>query len=63
MEERLNNKVNKRRRNTSSNASTIATTSSIKKIVYSDAAKSDALFDKKIELIMEGIEPFCLTLP
>jgi hypothetical protein len=31
---------------------------SIEKIVYSDATKRDALFYKKIELIMGGIEPF-----
>jgi hypothetical protein len=58
MEERSNNKLNKRRRNTFSSAAAIAARPSLKKIVYSDAVKSDALFDKKIELIMEGIEPF-----
>jgi hypothetical protein len=58
MEERLDNKLNKRRRNTSSNAAALTARPSIEKIVYSDAAKSDALFDRKIELIMEGIEPF-----
>jgi hypothetical protein len=58
MEERSNNKLNKRRRNTASSAAAIAARPSIEKIVYSDAAKSDVLFDKKIELIMEGIEPF-----
>lgn len=58
MEERLNNKLNKRRRNTSSSAAAIATRPSIEKIVFSDAAMSGALSDKKNELIMEGIEPF-----
>jgi hypothetical protein len=58
MEERSNNKLNKRRRNTSSSAAGIAAKPSIEKIVYSDATKRDALFDKKFELIMGGIEPF-----
>jgi len=58
MEERLNNKLNKRRRNTSSSAAAWAARPCIEKIVYSDAAKSDALFDRKIELSKEGIEPF-----
>jgi hypothetical protein len=51
MEERLNNKLNKRRRNTSSSAAAIAARPSIEKIVYSDVAKSDALFDKKMNLL------------
>jgi hypothetical protein len=58
MEERLNNKPNKRDRNTSSIATALAARPSIEKIIYSDAAKTDALFDRKIELIMEGIELF-----
>jgi hypothetical protein len=45
-------------RNTSPSAEAIAARPSIEKIIYSDAAKSDALFDRKIELIIEGIEPF-----
>ena len=58
MEERLNNKPNKRDRNTSSSATALAARPSIEKIIYSDAAKTDTLFDRKIELIMEGIELF-----
>jgi hypothetical protein len=51
MEERLNNKLNKRRRNTSSSAAAIATRPSIEKIVFSDAAKSGAYPTKKLNLL------------